>query len=157
MPYECMNVGIKLNMRADPRAKRRSSEMLEAGQRWEFVQGMYGNVYEVVDHQLFRWYRQDHPVDGQVDIFDGVLPFKCDYCQQIVDQISSVSYKSIYWYLTRPKLPNAAWKRTELDVKFACCEKCKSGQLPIPKDLIGYHMTVLYQDGSKLFEQERRL
>ncbi|WP_379397882.1 hypothetical protein [Paenibacillus lentus] len=131
--------------------------MVEAGQRWEFIRGMYGNVYEVIDNQRFRWYRQDRPVDGQIDLFEGSLPFKCDYCGNIVDQISWVNYKCVYWYLTRPKLPNPAWKRTDFVIKFACCSNCKQRELPIPKDLIGYHMTELYQDGIKVFEQERRL
>lgn len=151
-----MNSQLKLNVRADQRAKRRSREMVEAGQRWEFVKGMYGNVYEVIDHERFRWYRQDRAVDGQVDLFEGALPFHCDYCHNVVDSISLVDYKAIYWYLTNPKLPSRHWKQTIFHVKYACCDNCNPNSYPIPKDLIGYHLTELYQDGIKIFEQERR-
>lgn len=156
MPYQCMNTGIRLNVRADQRAKRRSAEKVAAGDRWEFVRGMYGNVYEVVDHERFRWYRQDRPVDGQGDVFEGFLPFKCDYCQEIVDTISNVEYKAVYWYYVRPKLPNADWKQSVVRVKFSRCEACKYGPLPFPKKMIGYHMTELYQDEELIYTQERR-
>lgn len=157
MPYKCMNIGIKLNVRADQRAKRRSAEKVVAGERWEFIRGMYGNVYEVVDHDRFRWYRQDRSVEGQGDLFEGFLPFKCDYCQQVVDRIGQIQYTGVYWYYVRPNLPTAEWKQSYVDVKYACCSTCCSGPLPVPKELIGYHMTELYQDGRLIFQQERRI
>ncbi|MNW32213.1 hypothetical protein D3C74_91520 [compost metagenome] len=156
MPYTCMNEGIKWNIRADQRAKRRSAEMVTSGKRWEFIRGMYGNFYQVVDHERFRWYRQDLPVNEQIDLFDGPLPFKCDYCHEIVNHIRHVTYKCVYWYLTRPKQPGEQWKQNLFDIKYACCDDCNPCDLPVPKDLIGYHMAELYQDGIKIFEQEKR-
>lgn len=157
MPYVCMNKGMKLNVRADQRAKQRSSEMVAAGQRWEFVRGMYGNVYEVVDHERFRWYRQDHPIDGQGDLFEGFLPLQCDYCGSITDNVKLVHYHSVYWFKVRPKLPTAEWKQSFVDVKFCCCEACQYGPVPIPSGLIGYYMTELYQDGKLIYTQERKI
>lgn len=157
MPYRCMNTGLKLNVRADKRAQRRSAEKVANGERWEFVRGMYGNVYEVIDHEGFRWYRQDRTVDGQGDVFDGYLPFKCDYCKQIVDRVCHVHYKAVYWYYVRPKLPTAEWKQSYIQVKFSRCKACKHGPLPFPWDMVGYHMTELYQNGLLIYTQEKRL
>lgn len=156
MPYVCMNKDMKLNVRADQRAKQRSAEMVAAGQRWEFRRGMYGNVYEVYDHERFRWYRQDHPIDGQGDLFEGFLPLICDYCGSITDNVKLVHYRSVYWFKVRPKLPTAEWKRSFVDVKFCCCDKCQHGPLPIPSGMIGYHMTELFQDGRLVYMQERK-
>ncbi|MGG3278967.1 hypothetical protein [Paenibacillus solani] len=156
MPYQCMNTGIKLNVRADKRAQRRSAARVAVGERWEFVRGMYGNVYEIVDHECYRWYRQDRAVDGQGDVFEGYLPFICDYCNQIVDTIDHVEYKANYWYYTKPKLPNAKWRQNTVQVKFSRCEACKHGPLPFPREMIGYHMTELYQDAKLIYTQERR-
>ncbi|MDH6372768.1 hypothetical protein M2444_004597 [Paenibacillus sp. PastF-3] len=156
MPYTCMNTGIKLNVRADQRAQRRSANKVESGMRWEFVRGMYGNVYEVIDHERFNWYRQDRPVDGQGDIFDGFLPFQCDYCRKVVESIKHVQYKANYWYYVRPNKPTAEWKQSTVEVKYSSCEACQYGPLPFPTVLIGFHMTDLYQDGILIYVQERR-
>lgn len=156
MPYVCMNTNFKLNVRADKRAKQRSAEKVAAGERWEFVRGMYGNVYEVVDHERLRWYRQDQPLDGQYDLFEGFLPLMCDYCGSVVNEISLVHYRSVYWFRVRPKLSSAEWKQSFVDVKFCCCDACQQGPLPIPKGLIGYHLTELYQDGRLIYTQERK-
>lgn len=156
MPYKCLNIGLKLNVRVDPRQKRRAAAYVAAGKRWEFQRGMYGNVTEVFDHERFHWYRQDRPVDGQGDLFDGFLPLRCDYCNQTVVHITHIDYKSIYWYLVRPKFPSREWKRSEVDVRFACCTACSYGPLPLPKALIGYHMTELYQGDRLIFSQEKR-
>ncbi|NGP56805.1 hypothetical protein FLT15_16490 [Paenibacillus thiaminolyticus] len=156
MPYVCMNPDIKRNIRADQRAKRRSAEKVASGERWEFVRGMYGNVYEVVDHERFRWYRQDRPIDGQGDLFEGFLPLMCDYCGRIVANVKHVQYRCVYWFYARPHLPNAEWKQCYVDVKFCCCDACHHGPLPIPAGLIGYHMTELYQDEKLIYTQERK-
>lgn len=156
MPYVCMNTDLKRNIRADQRAKRRSAEKVASGERWEFVRGMYGNVYEVVDHERLRWYRQDRPIDGQADLFEGFLPLMCDYCGRIVANVKHVHYHSVYWFYARAQLPNAEWKQSFVDVKFCCCDVCQQGPLPIPKGLIGYHMTDLYQDGKLIYTQERK-
>ncbi|WP_165980003.1 hypothetical protein [Paenibacillus dendritiformis] len=157
MPYVCMNKGMALNVRADKRAKQRSAEMVAAGERWDFRRGMYGNVYEVYDHERFRWYRQDRPIDGQGDLFEGFLPLMCDYCGRIVsNNVKLVHYHSVSWFYVRPKQPNAEWKQSFVDVKFCCCEACQHGPLPFPKELIGYHMTELYQDEKLIYTQERK-
>lgn len=156
MPYVSMNRDMKLNVRVDARARRRAAEKVKSGNRWEFVKGMYGNVYEVVDHERLRWYRQDRPVDGQGDLFDGFLPFMCDYCGQVVNEIKRVRYVGVYWYYCRPNLPSAKWLKSEVEVTFCKCLGCQNGPLPFPKSLIGYHLTELYQDGNLIFSQDRR-
>lgn len=105
MAYRCMNTGLKLKVRADIRAQRRSTEKVANGQRWEFVRGMYGNIYEVIDLERFRWYRQDRAIDGQGDLFDGYLPLMCDYCKKIVDYVERIHYQACIGILLDPSSP----------------------------------------------------
>jgi|GEM_PF-5783000 len=156
MPYTPLNPGIKIRVRADRRAKDRAAAAVAAGQRWEFRRGMYGNTYEVVDHENFRWYRQDRPVHNQGDLFEGTLPFCCDYCRQIVDEIDHVNYEMIYEMKVRPKLPTAAWSRSLIPLKYARCVACQNGPLPFPSALVGYHLTELRQNGEVILRQERK-
>lgn len=155
MAYVSLNPSIKQNVRTDPRAKKRAAEKIKAGERWEFVEGMFGNVYEVKDHERMRYYRQDRPVHNQGDLFEGHLPFACDYCRQIVGEISPVRYTAVYEMLVRPNT-NPAWRIDKLDIIFSCCDSCKNGPLPIPPKMIGYHLTELYQDGRLIFKQGRK-
>lgn len=156
MPYRCLNIGLKLNVKVDRRQARRAAARVAAGERWEFQKSMYGHITEVFDHERFRWYRQDLPVDGQGDLFEGYLPFKCDYCKQIVHEVSHVVYQSIYWFLVRPSQPTREWKRSVIDVKFSRCTACSHGPIPFPGGLIGYHMTELYENNRLIFRQDRR-
>lgn len=155
MPYTPLNPSIKFKQRADARAKKRSANFLKTGQRYEFIKGMYGNTYEVVDHKGMHYYRQDRPVINQGDLFDGFLPFSCDYCRQIVNEIYPIHYKAVYEMLVCPN-HNPRWHKDTYPIIFSCCSACHYGPLPIPDKMIGHHLTELYQDDRLVFSQEKK-
>lgn len=158
MPYVCLNDDMDKrykNVRVSSVMKRVREERLSSGQRWELRRSMYGNVFKIIDHERMIWYRQDHPVSAAGDLFEGHLPFFCDYCQSIVSHIRPVDYKLTYEMLTRPYTA-PKWMKSHQHIFFACCESCADRPLPIPNEIVGYHMTELWQDGKLVFQQERR-
>jgi len=139
-----------------PALKLKRERQLKNGERWEFVRGMYGNVYEIVDHERMIWYRQDLPVNLAGDLFEGHFIFYCDYCQQIVPHIRNVDYEMTFEMLTRPNT-YPKWHRNQIHVYFSVCENCDTLKfLPFPDELIGYHLTELKEDGKIVFKQNRK-
>lgn len=53
MAYENLNLQGS-NRRESGISKRIREEKLDAGERFEFRRGMYGNVYEIIDHEPSR-------------------------------------------------------------------------------------------------------
>ncbi|QHW35806.1 hypothetical protein GZH47_33480 (plasmid) [Paenibacillus rhizovicinus] len=155
MGYVCLNDFHKV--RTDGRAMRRRAAHLDAGDRYEFRESLHGFIYEVVDHERMVFYRQDRPVFNQGDLFEGFLPFMCDYCKQVVYSTYLVPYRLKFEMLTRPFTDRPEWKSSYLDIKFSCCNACHNGPLPIPEKLIGHHLTELQQDGRAIFTQKRKL
>ncbi|SFJ64450.1 hypothetical protein SAMN02799624_05342 [Paenibacillus sp. UNC496MF] len=155
MAYVSLNNFKK--QRTDHRSHRRRELHIAERGRYEFRESpMHGFIYEVYDHERMTNYRQDQPVHNQGDLFDGFLPFKCDYCKAVVFDIQPVRYRAVYTMLVRPKLPTAEWRDSDVNVTYACCAACKYGPLPIPEKMIGHHLTKLYQDGRLVLEQPRK-
>lgn len=134
---------------------KKRDRRLKSGGRWEFHRSMYGNVCEIIDHERMIFYRQDLVVDPEGDLFNGYLPFFCDYCQDIVSERIRIKYTLVFEMLVRPHT-NPEWKVSTQTVYFACCNQCIEKELPIPEKLIGYHLTKLYQDDLLVFSQEKK-
>lgn len=156
MAYIPLNPSIKRKTRTDVKAKKRAMIKVISGQRWEFIKGMHGNIVEVRDHLMFRYYRQDHETLNGWNIVDGFLPFYCDYCQKIVNNIVNVRYTIVYEYLVRAKLDNPSWLKSNTQIVYSCCTACENGPLPLSPDLIGYHTVQLYENEKLLFSQDRK-
>ncbi|TVX85556.1 hypothetical protein [Paenibacillus agilis] len=116
---------------------------------------MYGNVYAIYDHLRMIWYRQDMNVNPAGDLFDGYLPFYCDYCDTVVPRITRIAYQLTFEMIVRPRI-DPSWVKNQVHIKFACCESCRYGPLALPQQLIGYHLTELRQDGNLIYTQERK-
>lgn len=156
MGYASHNVNSKRNIRLTTPIKKKRERMLKNKDRWEFNKTMYGNVYQIVDHERMLYYRQDREVDPSGDLFDGYLPFYCDYCNLIVDRIERINYTLVSESLVRAK-SNPEWRKSKVDVKFACCDECKKRTLPIPAGLLTtYYLIELYKDGEMIYTQNRK-
>jgi hypothetical protein len=136
--------------------KRIRERRLKEKDRWEYRRSMYGNVVEIIDHERMIFYRQDKQVTLVGDLFDGHLPFYCDYCESTVDNIESVSYELTYEMLNWPNTPKEIWGKSNQVVKFACCNQCKKTNFPVPEGIIGYHVTMIKQDGKLVYTQDRK-
>lgn len=152
MAYENLNLQ-GLNRRENGISKRIREEKLVAGERFEFRRGMYGNVYEVIDHERKVFYRQDRELREQTDLFSSPLPRYCDYCKKVCESIKPVVYQLTFEMIVRPKT-NPTKKRETVQVAYASCGSCGDKLEKVPKAFLAVAVKEIHRDG-KLIWKER--
>ncbi|TKJ87209.1 hypothetical protein PaeCFBP13512_18475 [Paenibacillus sp. CFBP13512] len=156
MAYTSLNPSIKRKIKTNEKLNKLAAKKVDLGFRWEFIKGMHGNVFQVKDHLLMRYYRQDRETLNAGSFFDGFLPYYCDYCKTVVKEIVNIPYTLVYEYLVRAKLDNSEWIKSKTKVVYSCCAACENGPLPLSPDLIGYHVIEIYENEKLIFTQERK-
>lgn len=150
MVYTPLNRGLP-NRRENGISKRIREEKLMNNERYELQKGMYGNVYQIDDHERKLYYRQDMKIIEQLDLLDEPLPRYCDFCKTMVDEITTVRYKAVYEMIVRPHT-NPEIKSDERMIRYAACDCCINKTV-VPKQIISGHIVELYQEDKLIWKR----
>ncbi|EPD80527.1 hypothetical protein HMPREF1207_05633 [Paenibacillus sp. HGH0039] len=76
--------------------------------RYTLLRGMYGNVYEIIDHDRKVRYRQDHPIVDPGDLFDPDALYLFIVITassvQVLSAWFAISWFTITWFVLTPTL-----------------------------------------------------
>ena len=127
--------------------KLRESKLMQ-NERFDLRKGMYGNVYEITDHERKVFYRQDQPIFEQLGLLDEGLPRYCDYCKEFCKEIEMVNYTLVYEMVVRPHT-DPTIKRDERNITYASCSNCIELAEEVPSDFLKGYLYKVYK-GEKL-------
>lgn len=151
MVYKSLNPGLPNAKDPNQSTQQMINMKLETGERYEFKKGMFGNVYEIVDHKRKVYYRQDREIIEQLNLLDEPLPRYCDFCEKVVDEIKPVEYTAVYEMIVRPNT-DPTIKRDERKIIFASCRECES-EVIIPEKILSGYIVELYREGKLIWKR----
>lgn len=152
MAYVSLN-DSSIKRRENSTTKQIRESKLAQNERFDLRKGMYGNVYEITDHERKIFYRQDQPIFEQLGLLDDKLPRYCDYCKSFCDEVKPVKYELVYEVIVRPNT-NPVIKRDKRSITYASCSDCvETAESEVPKSLLKGYLYEVYRENKLIWKR----